>query len=320
MNRLFLAAGAAALGAALATTALAQGGRPAASQQPAIPPNLPRELTGPALPRAPARTPAPAAPVVAPPSAADWRTPDPQNVLVIDTNKGRIIAEMIPEAAPAHVERLRTLAKRKYYDGLQFFRVIDQFMAQTGDPQNSGEGGSDLPDLKAEFTFRRNPAASGFVMVSNPTGGEVGFVGPMPAMSQISLMSALTADGKVSAWGLFCPGVLGMARAGAPDSANSQFFLMRQAYPSLDKNYTAFGRVISGLNVVRAIKTGEPVAEPRDIMQRVQVLGDMPAGERPQVRVVDTKSAWFKTEAERIRAAKGADFSPCDIDIPVEVK
>ena len=54
--------------------------------------------------------------------------------------------------------------------------------------------------------------------------------------------------------------------------------------------------------------------------ERVQVLGDMPAGERPQVRVVDTKSAWFKTEAERIRAAKGADFSPCDIDIPVEVK
>jgi peptidylprolyl isomerase len=314
-----IAAGALALGAALATVALAQG-RPPAQQSEPIRPNLPRELTGPALPRAPARVAPPPGPTIAPPTAADWRTPDPQNVLVIDTNKGRIIAEMIPEAAPVHVERLRTLAKRKYYDGLQFFRVIDQFMAQTGDPQNTGEGGSDLPDLKAEFTFRRNPAASSFVMVSNPTGGEVGFVGPMPAMSQISLMSALTADGKVSAWGLFCPGVLGMARAGEPDSANSQFFLMRQAYPSLDKNYTAFGRVISGLSAVRAIKVGEPVAEPRDIMQRVQILADMPAAERPQVRVVDTKSAWFKTEAERVRAAKGADFSPCDIDIPVEVK
>jgi peptidylprolyl isomerase len=269
------------------------------------------------LPRAPARA---AGPVVAGPTAADWRTPDPQNVVVFDTNKGRIIVELTPEAAPVHVEQVRVLVRRKFYDGLQFFRVIDQFMAQTGDPQNSGEGGSDLPNLKAEFTFRRDPAKSGFVTVATPTGGEVGFLGAMSAMSQVSLMSAMTVDGKVSAWGLFCPGVLGMARATSPDSANSQFFFMRQAYPSLDKNYTAFGRVLSGLDVVRAIKTGEPVVEPRDIIQHAQILADMPAAQRPSVRVVDAKSAWFKGEVERVRAARGADFSPCDVNIPAEIK
>lgn len=261
----------------------------------------------------------PAAGQAAGPAASDWRTPDPQNVLVIDTNKGRVIVEMIPEAAPNHVARLRELTRAGLYDGRKFFRVIDQFMAQTGDPQDTGAGGSDKPDLAAEFTFRRG-ADSAFTAVAKPAGGEAGFVGPMPAMSQNPAMMVMTADSKVSAWGLFCPGVLGMARGNEEGSANSQFFLMRQAYPSLDKRYTAFGRVISGLPAVRAIKTGEPVAEPMDQMQKVRVLADIPAKERPSVRVVDTRSAWFAAEVERVRAAKGADFSVCDIDIPTEVK
>ena len=253
------------------------------------------------------------------PAAADWRTPDPQNVLVIETTKGRVVAELVPEAAPNHVARLRELAKTGFYDGRKFFRVIDQFMAQTGDPKDTGEGGSDTPDLAAEFTFRRG-ADSAFTAVAKPTGGEQGFVGPMPAMSQNPAMMVMTADSKVSAWGLFCPGVLGMARGNEENSANSQFFLMRQAYPSLDKRYTAFGRVISGLPAVRSIKVGEPVTEPMDQMLKVRVLADIPAKERPSVRVVDTKGAWFAAEVERARAAKGADFSVCDIEIPSEVK
>jgi peptidylprolyl isomerase len=69
------------------------------------------------------------------PTEADWRTPDPQNVLVIDTNKGRVFVELTPEVAPAHVERVRDLAREGVYDGRTFFRVIDRFMAQTGDPR-----------------------------------------------------------------------------------------------------------------------------------------------------------------------------------------
>ena len=115
-------------------------------------------------------------------------------------------------------------------------------------------------------------------------------------------------------------GVCSMARSQNPDSANSQFFFMRQAYPSLEKRYTAFGRVVSGLDVVRAIKVGEPVADPQDKMLKVQLLADMPAASRPKVRVIDPKSPWFKAEIANVRAKMGADFTACAIRIPSEVK
>lgn len=268
-----------------------------------------------AQPRGKAESPPTAA---AAPSAADWRTPDPQNVLVIDTNKGRIIVEMVPEAAPNHVTRVRELAHEGFYDGHTFFRVIENFMAQTGDPQNTGVGGSARPDMPAEFTFRRGPAD--MVVAADQGVAEIGFIKSLPVMSQSSMLAPMTADGKVSAWGLFCPGVAGMARGGEPDSANSQFFLMRAGYPSLEKRYTAWGRVVLGLPVVRAIKLGEPVPEPQDRMDRVRLLADIPEAERPKVRLIDPKGAWFKAEIERVRQAKGADFTACDIDIPAEVK
>jgi peptidylprolyl isomerase len=253
------------------------------------------------------------------PAEADWRTPDPRNVLVIDTNQGRVFVELVPEVAPAHAERVRELAHEGVYNGRTFFRVIDRFMAQTGDPLDTGEGGTAKPNLKAEFTFRRG-ADSGFVAVAATAGLEEGFVASLPVVSQNWSYSTMTSDGKVSAWGTYCPGVLGMARDDDPDSANSQFFLMRQPYPSLDKRYTAFGRVIAGEAVVRAIKAGEPVPAPQDRMERVTVLADWPEATRPQVRVIDPKGPWFAAEAARVRAAKGADFSLCDIDIPAEIK
>ncbi|MCA3719707.1 peptidylprolyl isomerase [Phenylobacterium sp.] len=255
----------------------------------------------------------------APPVGSDFRSPDPQDVLVIDTNKGRILLELVPLAAPAHVVRVRDLARQGFYNGRSFFRVIDQFMAQTGDPRDNGTGGSDLPDLAAEFTFRRGMDTP-FVRVADQAVAEIGFIGPLPVMTQSSQLMPMTADGRISGWALFCPGVAGMARGGAPDSANSQFFLMRQAYPSLEKRYTAFGRVISGLDVVRVIKTGEPVDPPQDTMTKVQVLADMPPGSRPKVRVIDPRSPWFAAEVARVRAGLGADFTACAISIPSEVK
>lgn len=248
-----------------------------------------------------------------------WRTPDPQNVLVVETNKGRIIAELLPETAPGHVERVRVLAKAGFYDGLSFFRVIDSFMAQTGDPKNDGTGGSEQPDLTAEFTFRRAASGGAFAPVGKIGSQETGFVGPLPVTSQPSMLAAMTADGKVQAWGNFCPGVLGMARAGDPNSANSQFFFMRQHYPSLDKTYTAFGRVISGLEVVRAIKAGEPVAAPQDKMLSVKLLADLPEGQRPTVQVMDTRSAAFAELVKQRQAALGAGYNICDVEVPAKI-
>ena len=250
--------------------------------------------------------------------SADWRRPDPEDVLVIDTSKGRILVEMVPEAAPAHVARIKLLARAKLYDGLVFFRVIDWFMDQTGDPKNTGDGGSSEPNLKAEFSFRRG-AETPFTPVSAPMGAEEGFVRSLPVISQAGDSMALTPDHKVAAWGTYCPGVAGMARDDDSDTANSQFFLMRRAYPSLDKRYTPWGRVLVGLDVVRAIKTGEPVKDP-DRMIRVRVSADLPKAEQPAVRVMDTHGPAFRRLLAQTRRARGADFSVCDLELPVQAR
>ncbi|PIB91752.1 peptidylprolyl isomerase [Caulobacter sp. FWC2] len=250
---------------------------------------------------------------------SDWRTPDPNNVIVVETNKGRIIAELDPVAAPNHIQRVRGLVKSGFYDGLTFFRVISDFMAQTGDPKNTGEGGSDQPNLTAEFTFRRGmdlPLGAG----SKVGSAELGWIGALPVSSQNSALAVMTADRKVASWGNFCSGVLGMARAGDPDSANSQFFFMRQPNASLDKTYTAFGRVLSGLDVVRNIKTGEPVPNPQDKMISVKMLADLPADKRPSVQVMDTRSAAFKALVTKRQAEMGPSFTNCDVDVPVQIK
>ena len=253
------------------------------------------------------------------PTAADWRTPDPNDVLVIDTTKGRIIVEMVPEVAPQTVARMRELAHANFFDGQKFFRVIDKFMDQTGDPQNSGIGGSDKPNVPAEFTFRRG-ADLPFALAADQSVDEIGFIKAVPVMTQSMMLAPMTKDQKVTGWALYCPGIAGFARDDSPDSGNSQFFLMRGGYPSLEKRYTAWGRVIAGQDVVKAIKVGEPPAEPMDRMERVRLLADLPEAQRPKVRVIDPKSAWFKAEIERMRRAKGADFSACDVQIPSEVR
>ena len=130
---------------------------------------------------------------------ADWRTPNPEDVLVIDTSQGRIIVEMAPQTAPAHVERIRFLTRHGFYDGLKFFRVLDDFMAQTGDPDNTGTGGSAQPDLQPEFTFRRGMETPFAKVASLPPAEdmraptEVGFVGALPVRSSPQMQMMVTA-------------------------------------------------------------------------------------------------------------------------------
>jgi peptidylprolyl isomerase len=267
-----------------------------------------------------AKKPAPQKPVSpAAPTAADFRPVDPDNMLVVDTDKGRIIVEIYPFAAPNHVAQIKTLAKQHFYDGQTFFRVIEDFMDQTGDPTNKGDGNSQLPNLKAEFTFRRGSDLP-FAAVSTPSDGVIGFIGTLPVMSQSDDMMLMTADGKAVAWPLYCPGVMGMARSGDPDSANSQFFFMRGAYPSLEKKYTAWGRVVVGEDVVKAIKVGEPPADPQDKMITVRLGSDISPADRPKVYVLDTKTPAFKGMVDKIKDDKGADFSACDVEIPAQVR
>ena len=263
-----------------------------------------------------------AAQTPAAPAASDWRTVAPDNLLVIDTSKGRVLVELEPRAAPNHVLRIRTLAERGFYDGLTFHRVITGFMAQTGDPEGTGEGGSDLPDLEPEFTFRRGRDAQ-FAPMPNAGAGILGTVGSLPVVTQPDAQMMVTADFKVDAGGLFCPGVAGMARAGAPNSANSQFYLMMGANDSLNGLYTAFGRVVSGLDVVNQLKAGAEASngsvENPDVMTRVRLASGLPEAQRPTVRVLDARSAAFTAHVDQVRAQRGSQFSICDVQPVVEV-
>jgi peptidylprolyl isomerase len=153
---------------------------------------------------------------------------DKNNAIVIDTNKGRVIIKLRPDLAPKHAERIKQLARDGYYNNVPFHRVIEGFMAQTGDGQRfNGTGGSKYPNLPAEFSnvpFKR--------------------------------------------------GIVGMARASDPNSANSQFFIMFADGSFLNGKYTVIGEVVSGMDVVDKIKRGEPVQDP-DKMLKVQVASDI---------------------------------------------
>ncbi|MGF1607326.1 MAG: peptidylprolyl isomerase [Rhodothalassiaceae bacterium] len=125
---------------------------------------------------------------------------DPENLLYIDLPEGRVVIEMRPDKAPNHVERIKTLARQGFYDGLIFHRVIDGFMAQTGDPQGTGQGGSDLPDLTAEFNDLRHLRGTASMARTND---------PNSANSQffICFQPAAFLDGQYTAWGRVIEGM-----------------------------------------------------------------------------------------------------------------
>jgi peptidylprolyl isomerase len=243
--------------------------------------------------------------------AADWRPLDPENAIIYDTTKGRIIVELAPELAPGHVARIKELVREGFYNGLAFHRVIDNFMAQGGDPKGDGSGGSDKPNLRGEFNFRRGVDTS-FVRAIDRGGAVLGWVRTVPVTSQPDVLMERTADKRVAAWANHCPGVTSMARAEDENSANSQFFLMRASYPTLDRRYTIWGRAVIGLDVIRALKVGEPVVEP-DKMTMVRVLSDVPEVDRPKVMIQRTDGPAFKARLAAALEERGAAFSNCDL-------
>ncbi len=237
-------------------------------------------------------------------ASGDWRPLDPDNTLIVETTKGRIIVEMRPDFAPLAVARVKLLAREHLYDGLLFHRVIAHFVDQTGNPNNHDGGTSAHPNLPPEFTFHAIPAPQ--TLVRTASDGVEGFAGATPFAGEA--LGAARADGTVRAWGAYCPGVVGMGRQADPGTSNSEIFFMRDAARRLDRDYTVWGRAVSGLDVVRAVTVGEPPAAP-DRMVKVAVMADLPPAERPRLSVMDTAGPRFRALVDRVRAAKGADFS-----------
>jgi peptidylprolyl isomerase len=257
------------------------------------------------------------------PDPLNWRQVDPENTLYIDTVHGRIVVELYPEIAPAHVDRIKTLTRAGFYNGILFHRVVDGFMAQTGDPLGTGEGASSLPDLRQEFMFRRGPDMP-FVQAAEQSGARLGFYKALPIETQPDAQMNITSDGRVWANALHCPGIASMARSGEirgvdqVDSANSQFFLMRAPNTAVNKRYTIWGRVVWGQDAVMAIAVGNPPDHP-DRMLAVRVAADVPENERAPIYILRTDGPDFRQLIEETRRRRGADFSVCDVQIPARV-
>jgi peptidylprolyl isomerase len=154
----------------------------------------------------------------------------PEDTLYLDVPAGRVVIEMRPDLAPGHCDHIKALARRGFYDGIVFHRVIAGFMAQTGDPTGTGTSGSGHPGLKAEFSAEPHVR-----------------------------------------------GVVSMARTSDPNSADSQFFICFDDATFLDRQYTVWGKVVSGMEHIDAIKKGDPrsgaVNDPDKII-KMQIAAD----------------------------------------------
>ncbi|MBY0574022.1 MAG: peptidylprolyl isomerase [Undibacterium sp.] len=241
---------------------------------------------------------------------------DPENTLVITSSKGQIVIEMRPELAPKSVERVKLLAREKVYDGLQFHRVIANFVAQSGNPNNKDGGTSQHPNLPPEMMFKHK-ADTSEILANRSSDSASGFLGSVPFQATAISDELLKSHGNIRAWGAHCPGVVGMGRGEAKDSANSEIYFMLAATRRLDKDYTVFGKVVVGMDVLLKLNLGEPPKQ-ADVMQTVRVMGDIPIAERPKITL--PSNATLKLLIAKKREEKGADFSVCDVEIPVRME
>ncbi|RMF12935.1 MAG: peptidylprolyl isomerase, partial [Alphaproteobacteria bacterium] len=238
---------------------------------------------------------------------------------------GRVAIELVPAFAPRSVAQIKRLVRSGFYDGLSFYRVIENFVAQGG----IGEGSPahrKVPTLPAEFTF---PAAKAtpFMPVQKPEiwANETGFwqgfaIGRDPATGR--------------AWAIHCPGVFALARDADPDTSSSEFYIaIGEAPRHLDRNLTVLGRVIAGMRFVQAAPRGDrevnsgviPPGRPQLRIRRAMIAADLPDDIRPAFHVMRTDTAEFRARIEAQRRRDNpfwvvrpvAHLDICTVPVPV---
>lgn len=251
----------------------------------------------------------------------EWVRIAPENLMVMDLPAGPMIIELRPDLAPAHIERVTRLTRERFYDGTIFHRVIEGFVAQGGDPQGNGQGGSSYPDLPGEFAQDGQDMTEAVIIGRDDRAAQVGFLGTVPVGTQAPTLSSFLTRDVYALWGLHCQGVMSMARASSPNSANSQFFVMfGDARDSLDQGYTVWGNAVSGFTNAKRISRGEPPVRPTPIV-RMRMMMDIPANERKTVEYLDPSSETFKNYliARRLMTPDGYVENICGIDVPVRI-
>jgi len=241
----------------------------------------------------------------------NWRAVDPENLLVFDTTQGRVLVEMFPMIAPKHVAQFRAIARSGDYDGTEFHRVIEGFMAQGGDVFALRGRDPGLGNIEGEFTLRRDPSATPIDGIGRADEATDGYIKGFPIKTQPAWLAEGAKDGRVETHMPHCKGIVSAARTSDPNSANSQFFFMRGRAEHLDRGYSSWGRILQGQDNVMEIDTGEPPETP-DTLEQVRVAADIPEAERPKAWVQRTDGPAFQAVLDE--AAERGDRDVCDHD------
>lgn len=249
--------------------------------------------------------------ILAATTAEDWRPLDPENTLYIELASGRVIVALSTDLGRPHAERMKALAREKFYDGLSFYRVIDGFVAQGGDPfeaRKTATGGpiaAQFEETAPGISFLGLPDRDGFAR-------QVGFVSSLPAGF----------DKKTKTyWHLHCAGAIALGRNDEKDTASTEFYVALQPQRYLDRNMTVFGRVVAGMEKLQALRRVEPPEDEKDdIGERIisiRVAADVPEKERTHLEILRSDRPVFAefAEARRNRPEAFFYFRPNHLDV-----
>ena len=238
---------------------------------------------------------------------SDWRTPDAKNLVYLDLDSGRVLIELAPSFAPAHVANIRALAKNGYWNGMSINRSQDNFVVQWGDPAQEEKDRKPLgrgakAKLPAEFARKSQGLAFDKLADADGWAPEVGFVGGFPAGRDTATDAA---------WLAHCYGTVGAGRDMAADSSNGTelYVVIGQSPRQLDRNITVVGRVLQGMELLSVLPRGTgPLGfyekpEQRTPIKAIRLASEVPRKERVAIEVLRTDTPLFQelVEARRNR-------------------
>ncbi|NGY04656.1 peptidylprolyl isomerase [Solimonas terrae] len=259
--------------------------------------------------------------------ASDWRALDDDNTLLMDLPGGRVVIELAPQFAPAHVANIKTLVRAHYFDGLAITRVQDNFVTQWGDP-HAGEAdarslGDASPTLPPEFTRRSSGLAFTALPDRDAYAAQTGFVDSLPAARDSRLGEA---------WLTHCYGMVGAGRDNDPQSGSGKelYVVIGQAPRQLDRNIALVGRVVQGMELLASLPRGSAAmgfytdAESKPPITRIRIAADLPDREREHLEVLRTDTPSFaalvasrRNRRDAWYVAPAGHIDVCNVPLPV---